>query len=205
MNGLNDVSEAWERNAKAWLWWARSTGRDVYFWDLNLPAFESILPTAGRRTLDIGCGEGRLGRRLGASGHRVSGIDSSPTLVQHALDAGAGGVHSHCPLKPAADGRRLPGQHSSAALLIASFAAPACTTTGPRRASLQVGNPLPGVGLLTVLEDPILPRPEGFPVDPPIGRLIPNALTDSRRVAETAALARPDRYPAPTNACSRTS
>lgn len=82
------VSDAWERNAAQWLAWARTPGHDVYYWELNLPAFAQLIPAAGRRTLDVGCGEGRLGRWLASLGHHVAGIDSSPTLVDHARSAG---------------------------------------------------------------------------------------------------------------------
>ena len=41
-----------------------------------------LLPPPGRRTLDLACGEGRLGRLLAALGHRVVGIDAAPTMVQ---------------------------------------------------------------------------------------------------------------------------
>jgi ubiquinone/menaquinone biosynthesis C-methylase UbiE len=60
----------------------------VYYWRLNLPAFAELVPRAGTRTLDVGCGEGRIGRWLADSGHRVAGIDSSPPLVANAREAG---------------------------------------------------------------------------------------------------------------------
>jgi SAM-dependent methyltransferase len=85
---LRGVSEAWEEHAVQWLQWARTPGHDVFFWELNLPAFAELLPAAGARTLDIGCGEGRLGRWLAQRGHRVWGIDSSVTLAAHAREAG---------------------------------------------------------------------------------------------------------------------
>jgi SAM-dependent methyltransferase len=84
----SDVSEAWEENAERWLAWARTPAHDVYYWQLNLPAFAKLVPRAGMRTLDIGCGEGRIGRWLADSGHRVAGIDSSPTLADRAREAG---------------------------------------------------------------------------------------------------------------------
>lgn len=59
-----DISGAWEERAEQWLAWARTPEHDVYYWRLNLPSFVSLLPPPGRRTLDVGCGEGRLGRRL---------------------------------------------------------------------------------------------------------------------------------------------
>ena len=88
MGKLSDVSEAWEKNAEQWLAWARTPQHDVYYWQLNLPAFAELLPRAGMRTLDVGCGEGRIGRWLAGSGHRVAGVDSSPTLANRAREAG---------------------------------------------------------------------------------------------------------------------
>jgi SAM-dependent methyltransferase len=88
MGQLGDVSEAWEANAEQWLAWARTPGHDTYYWHLNLPAFARLVPDAGRRTLDVGCGEGRIGRWLAESGHHVAGVDSSPTLVDRARAAG---------------------------------------------------------------------------------------------------------------------
>jgi SAM-dependent methyltransferase len=39
-------------------------------------------------TVDLACGEGRLGRVLANLGHSVIGVDSSPTLVRVARDSG---------------------------------------------------------------------------------------------------------------------
>ncbi|MGH2850826.1 MAG: class I SAM-dependent DNA methyltransferase [Solirubrobacteraceae bacterium] len=82
------LSAAWETRAAEWARWARSPGQDVYFSELNWPAFCAIVPGAGRRTLDVGCGEGRVGRLLADAGHRLAGVDSSPTLVALAREAG---------------------------------------------------------------------------------------------------------------------
>lgn len=86
--GFGSLSDAWERHAAEWAQWTRTPGHDVYFEQLNWPAFHALVPSAGRRTLDVGCGEGRVGRQLSAEGHRVAGIDSSPTLVELAREAG---------------------------------------------------------------------------------------------------------------------
>jgi SAM-dependent methyltransferase len=88
MADLVDISHAWQRNAEQWLAWARTPEHDSYYLHLNLPAFAQLVPGAGRRTLDVGCGEGRIGRWLANAGHRVVGIDSSPTLVDRARKAG---------------------------------------------------------------------------------------------------------------------
>ena len=39
-----------------------------------------------QRTLDVGCGEGRLPRELTLRGYAVTAIDSSATLVEHARE-----------------------------------------------------------------------------------------------------------------------
>lgn len=54
----------------------------------QLAGITQLLPPPGRLTLDLGCGEGRLGRLLRPSGHRLVGLDSSPTLAALARDAG---------------------------------------------------------------------------------------------------------------------
>jgi SAM-dependent methyltransferase len=82
------MSEAWEAKAAEWAAWARMPGQDQFFLQLNWPAFRRLVPAPDGRTLDLGCGEGRAGRELAACGHRVSGIDSSPTLVALARSAG---------------------------------------------------------------------------------------------------------------------
>jgi ubiquinone/menaquinone biosynthesis C-methylase UbiE len=73
---------AWEGEAKDWL---RFCGEpDVFAWRFNIPAFLELLPLPGRLTVDVGCGEGRLGRELTTRGHSVVGIDGSTTLVEAA-------------------------------------------------------------------------------------------------------------------------
>lgn len=44
------------------------------------------MPHPGRLTVDLGCGEGRVGRDLAARGHRVVGLDASPAMVYAAAD-----------------------------------------------------------------------------------------------------------------------
>ena len=55
--GFGPLSEASERNAADWAKWTRVPGHDVYHDRLNWLAFRDLLPAAGRRTLDVGCGE----------------------------------------------------------------------------------------------------------------------------------------------------
>jgi SAM-dependent methyltransferase len=88
MDRLEDVSEAWERNAVEWLAWARTPAHDAYHWRFNFPQFTELLPETPRTVLDVGCGEGRVGRWLAGRRHTVFGIDSSPTLTAAAREAG---------------------------------------------------------------------------------------------------------------------
>jgi|SRR5579884_1155788 len=80
-----DLRAAWEQHAAEWIEWARRPDHDSYSWHRDL--FLELVPTAGRTTLDLGCGEGRLSRDLARIGHRMTGVDASPTLVDAARQA----------------------------------------------------------------------------------------------------------------------
>ncbi|MFN2483629.1 MAG: class I SAM-dependent methyltransferase [Candidatus Limnocylindria bacterium] len=80
------LRDAWESNAAAWARAVREPGWDHHYERLNAPAFLGIVPPARTRTLDLGCGEGRLGRVLAERGHRVVGVDSSAALVRLAAE-----------------------------------------------------------------------------------------------------------------------
>lgn len=82
------LRDAWEREATNWSRWARTPGHDHFAERLNIPAFLELLPPPGRRTLDLGCGEGRLGRVLADRGHRLVGLDGSRTLAALAEEGG---------------------------------------------------------------------------------------------------------------------
>jgi SAM-dependent methyltransferase len=74
----------WEEQAAVWTLWARHDA-DAY-WAYR-DEFFSLLPAPGKRTLDIGCGEGRVSRDLVDRGYSVAGVDSSPTLIEAAREA----------------------------------------------------------------------------------------------------------------------
>ena len=78
-----DLGASWEKHAAPWVAWAREPGHDSY-WLFHRDLFLPLVPAAGRKTLDLGCGEGRLSRDLKALGHDVVGVDVSPTMLEAA-------------------------------------------------------------------------------------------------------------------------
>ena len=108
-----NLRAAWERHAEEWIAWARTPALDESSWQLNLSTLSELLPRPGHLTLDVGCGEGRLLRVLAARGHRVLGIDASPTLAR--------AVRTHPQPQPVviADAVRLPLADGAADLAVA--------------------------------------------------------------------------------------
>jgi SAM-dependent methyltransferase len=83
------LAEEWHAQADAWARFTRTPGHDHHFHIYNWPRFAELIPPPGEATLDLGCGEGRLGRELHTRGHRVTGVDYSPTLAELARETGA--------------------------------------------------------------------------------------------------------------------
>jgi SAM-dependent methyltransferase len=107
------LAGAWEEHAEQWIAWARSSSHDG-FWDGTWPALRELLPEPGTGpVIDLGCGEGRAGRELRKLGHRVVGVERSPTL--------AGAAAGACPAVPVllADAAALPLADRSAELVVA--------------------------------------------------------------------------------------
>lgn len=108
-----DLRTAWQERADTWVRWARSPDRDDDFWQFHLPHFLSLLPPPGRLTVDVGCGEGRLGRILTAAGYLVIGCDAAFPLVKAAAVAPQPGT------VVVADAARLPIRDHAADLVTA--------------------------------------------------------------------------------------
>ena len=106
------LDAVWEQHARDWVRWARSPGHDSY-WRFHRDAFLQLVPSPGRLTLDLGCGEGRLSRDLKVLGHRVVGVDVSATAVAAAREADASIEVYH------ADAARLPLPDAAADLAVA--------------------------------------------------------------------------------------
>lgn len=88
-HGGASLRDAWDAQAEAWIRWARTPGHDDFYERYNLPAFLELLPSPGRLTVDVGCGEGRVGRVLEARGHRVVGVEPAHALAVAARRAAA--------------------------------------------------------------------------------------------------------------------
>jgi SAM-dependent methyltransferase len=79
------LRDAWEAEAENWAAWAARAHHDSYH-KFHRNAFLELLPPPGRRTLDAGCGEGRLTRDLSRLGHRVVAVDAAPSMVRYARE-----------------------------------------------------------------------------------------------------------------------
>ncbi len=74
------LRDAWDNQADNWIRWTRTPGHDS-FEHFHGDAFFSLLPEPGRLTLDIGAGEGRVGRALRERGHTVLSLEGSPRMA----------------------------------------------------------------------------------------------------------------------------
>jgi SAM-dependent methyltransferase len=80
------LRDYWHAHAKEWIRWVRAPGRQDSYWRFHRQHFLSLVPNSapGELTIDVGCGEGRVGRDLRDLGHRVLGIDFSTIMCQAA-------------------------------------------------------------------------------------------------------------------------
>jgi SAM-dependent methyltransferase len=102
----------WDPEAENWTRWARTPDHDAY-WHYRDRFFDEIVPPAGRCTLEVGCGEGRVARDLLQRGHRVLAVDRSRRLLRFAKDSDPGGNYV------LANAARLPFTDASCDLVIA--------------------------------------------------------------------------------------
>jgi SAM-dependent methyltransferase len=100
---------SFDEQADVWIEWARWP-QDAY-WFYRDPFFE-LLPPPGR-TLEVGCGEGRVTRDLSERGYDVTALDASPTLIAAAREADPTGTYVLAPAE------NLPFDSSSFELVVA--------------------------------------------------------------------------------------
>lgn len=108
------VGQGWEDVAEEWAKFVRD-GSDVLYSD-NAAEFMRFLPAPGRLTVDVGCGEGRFDRLLSQAGHKVIGIDGSPSLIRLAAEADPRGDYR------VADAGALPLDSGTADLVVSFMA-----------------------------------------------------------------------------------
>src|SRR4051812_37555756 len=86
-----------EERARGGVAWGGTPRHDA---DWTYPdAFFALVPEPGAATLEVGCGEGRVARDLVARGHRVTGLDASPTLLRAAAEADPGSLYVEGPVE----------------------------------------------------------------------------------------------------------
>ena len=107
------MRDGWEAEARKWAAFARMPGHDWAHDDINLPALRELLPGPCGRTLDLGCGEGRISRYLRSAGYLVAGADTAPTMVR--LAAG----HPDAAPAVVADAAALPFSDGAFGLVVA--------------------------------------------------------------------------------------
>ena len=79
-----DAREAWDAAAEAWEEFVES-GADYYRHEVHGPAlFEACGQVAGRKVLDLGCGQGFFSRQLAMAGAEVVAIDLSEKQIAYA-------------------------------------------------------------------------------------------------------------------------
>lgn len=164
VNDVTSLKGAWEERSSEWRRWARTPGLDSY-WTFHRDRFFASVPTPGRLTIDLACGEGRVGRDLAARGHRVVATDSSPGMCRAAAS------HDGGPPVALGDAGALPFADSSADLIVAFMA---LHDFDDLDAPFAEANRVlePGGGLVAALIHPLnsgggFPSGSGGPVDEP--------------------------------------
>ncbi len=171
------LGEAWEREALNWAAWARAPGHDTY-WRFHRERFFELLPTPGRLTLDVGCGEGRVARDLRTLGHRVVAVDFSPTLVRLAREADPAGDYR------VADAAALPLAEEAVDLVVAFMSL--MDTDDMHGAVREAARVLvPGGRLCAALVHPINSAGAFASEDPDSPFVIAESYFERRRYSET--------------------
>src|SRR5690242_11899204 len=58
--------------------------RHSFVWKGGAELIDLLNPTSGQRILDLGCGTGHLTAQIAKRGARVTGLDSSPSMIAQA-------------------------------------------------------------------------------------------------------------------------
>ena len=83
------MRELWDTAAGAYAE-GQASGRDYYRLEFFGPAHIALCgDVQGLRILDVGCGTGYFAREMARRGARVTGVDISPRMLEHAVHAGS--------------------------------------------------------------------------------------------------------------------
>ena len=107
------LRDSWDAHAAEWIAWVRAPEQPDSYFRFHRKHFLELIPAPGRLTLDIGCGEGRVGRDLQEQGHEVLGVDWSRTMCKAAAN------HSKPTRVVVGDAARLPMAEASVDCAIA--------------------------------------------------------------------------------------
>jgi ubiquinone/menaquinone biosynthesis C-methylase UbiE len=80
----NRTTVNWEEMAT---WWDEKQGEEGDLWHRTLidpTLFRVLGPVEGQYVLDLACGNGYIARKLARSGARVTGVDASAPIMEHA-------------------------------------------------------------------------------------------------------------------------
>ncbi len=86
----DQIKQSWRANAEPWARAIRAGAVGSRERVTNDAVGAAILESDPKSVLDVGCGEGWLGRRLSSSGISVVGIDGEPALIAAAREGGGG-------------------------------------------------------------------------------------------------------------------
>jgi len=78
------MSDGWEESAVAWISMLGEHGDFARRYVLDGPMLDLAVKSGAQTALDVGCGEGRFCRMLGARGIRTAGIDPTESFIREA-------------------------------------------------------------------------------------------------------------------------
>jgi SAM-dependent methyltransferase len=84
------IVDSWRKNADAWTAAVRERRIESRALVTDRAIVDAVLSRSPRSVLDLGCGEGWLGRALADRGVHLLGIDVVPSLIARAQAAGGG-------------------------------------------------------------------------------------------------------------------